>query len=128
MTDYQIAVIREGWLPLLVQIAAVATLWRGCSPQTHVRRVAACSPGLWFSAAFIYAVLICPFSDDFSHNQSGLLGWPFSLLVLGGTLATPISLAMYEGRRVVLIVYFLSFPGAIYLSFVGAMAMAHDWL
>ena len=119
MSHYQLSVISQVWI-LLAFYPVISYVY-----YLNSRSIAQSSHGLLSLAGFLYAVVVCEFTQfDPQHYWY----WPIYMFFILSLLSTIYSFKAFKGKKYVHLIHVFTILSNILTSFVALMAVAHDWI
>ena len=119
MSHYQLSVISQVWI-LLAFHPVISYVY-----YLNSRSIAQSSHGLLSLAGFLYAVVVCEFTQ---FDPQYYWYWPIYLFFILSLLSTIYSIKAFKGKKYVHLIHVFTILSNILTSFVALMAVAHDWI
>lgn len=104
-------------IPYLILVSTLYWLWS--------RSILKSSHGVLILLAFVYAVVICEYTEI---NPPQSVSIPMYILLAAGLVSMLFSFTAFKNKGWVHIIHVFSFLSAFFVLAIGSMAIDHQWI
>jgi len=119
LSDYQISVIRQVWV-LLIVLFAISTFY-----LIKTKSILQSAHGYLVLLAFAYAVIACRYTEFDPDYQ---WYWPVYFFFWASLASMLYSLKAFKGKKVIHLIHAATIFSNLLVNFIALMAISHDWI
>ena len=125
MSSYQSSAFSHVYNYLVIPIIVSIVYWLTSGGVSTKERFFISSHGVFFVLASLFAVFISKYTGRDNDNIASAI---FLLTLLAGLISILYSFINYPSSKLVHFIQIPNFICALFIFFIGAMTISHDWL
>ncbi len=119
LTDYQVTVIRQVWVLLLILLFISVFYF------LRTKSILQSAHGALVFIGFVYAVVACEYTEFDPPDQ---WYWPVYFCFWASIASMLYSFKAFEGKKYIHLVHGVTVLSILLVNFVALMAVSHDWI
>ena len=125
MSEYQLEVLKYGVIPVIVLAIVIILYFMFDENEALLKRVLSFSHSIIPILGFLYAVAVCASTSIKKYEPENTI---FTIFMVSSLIFCVSSFFTYRGPKLMHGALVFVVSATIYLTFIGGMAITHDWI